>query len=210
MNYKLVAYAMEVASFLVQKLKSREKIKQIILFGSVSRGEAEKDSDIDLFIDVINANNKFEEDKLEKEIKLCLSAFLNSAKYKNYWRLLGITNNIQLTIGKLSKWKELNTSIISNGVVLFGKYKPEVKEGTHNVFFIWENIKPNSKRVLFNKQMCGYIQNKKFYKGLLQKYNGKRLGKGCIIVPLESSNFFLRLFRKYNITVKIKKIIDYT
>lgn len=205
MNYKLAAYAMDFASFLVQKLKSKEKIKQIILFGSVSRDEAEKGSDIDLFIDVIDVDNK-----LEQEIKHCLSTFLDSAKYKNYWQLLGITNDIQLTIGKLSKWKELNTSIISNGWVLFGKYKPKIKEGAHNVFFIWENIKPNSKRVLFNKQMCGYIQNKKFYNGLLQKYNGKRLGKGCIIVPLESSNFFLRLFRRYKITVKIKKIIDYS
>ena len=53
MNKKLVAYAMGFASFLMQKLGEKEagKIKSIILFGSASRGEAGKGSDIDIFID---------------------------------------------------------------------------------------------------------------------------------------------------------------
>src|SRR3990167_7304033 len=101
MNSKLISYAMDFSSFLIQKIKEKEKIRNIILFGSVSRDEANKKSDIDIFIDLI-------------------------------------------------------------------------KEEEHKVFFVWENIKPNSKRVLFNKQMFGYKQNKKFYQGLIQKYNGER------------------------------------
>ncbi|MBI2137532.1 nucleotidyltransferase domain-containing protein, partial [Candidatus Woesearchaeota archaeon] len=45
---------MDVASFLVQKVSEREKIRNIILFGSVARGEADKTSDVDLFVDVTN------------------------------------------------------------------------------------------------------------------------------------------------------------
>ena len=123
--------------------------------------------------------------------------------------MLGIENEIKLTIGKLGKWTELKPAIISNGMILYGKFKPDVKEGRHAVYFIWENIKPNSRRVLFNKQLLGYKQNKKFYRGLIQKYNGQKLGKGCIEAPLEHSNIFHKLFKKCKIPVKIKKVLEY-
>lgn len=204
MNYKLVSYAMDFASFLVQKTKNTANINNIILFGSVARGDEEKTSDIDLFIEVIH-----EGAGIEKEIKECLDSFLCSAKYKNYWKLLGIVNEIRLVIGRLDKWPELKASIIANGLLLYGKFMPEIKEGRHLVFFIWENVKPNSRRVLLNKKIFGYVQKKKIYKGLLQQVNGEKLGKGCVVVPLEHSSFFLKVFREYKVDVKIRKVLDY-
>ena len=59
MNPDLIAYAMDFSSFLIQKT-SGEKIKNIILFGSVARGEAGKESDVDLFIDVTKTNPALE------------------------------------------------------------------------------------------------------------------------------------------------------
>jgi len=150
-----------------------------------------------------------EENKLDKEINGILEDYKNSTKYKNYWKPLGIENEIKVNIGKLDNWKELKPSIIANGIVLYGKFIKDVKEGQHGVFFVWENISPNSKRVLFNKQMLGYKQNNKFYQGLLQKFRGGRLGKGCILVPLEHSNVFHALFKKHRIAVKIKKVLEY-
>jgi len=205
MTSKLIAYAIDFTSFLIQKTKNKDKIKNIILFGSVARNEPEKNSDIDIFIDVIKENKK-----LENELRKHIDDFYDSTKYQNYWKLLEIKNDISLKIGELNKWKELKSSIIATGILLYGKYKSKTKEGKYETFFIWENIKPNSKRVLFNKQLLGYKQKNKFYDGLIQKYNGKRLGKGCIVVPLEHSNIFLKLFRKYKITVKIKQVLDYT
>lgn len=205
MKSRLISYAMDFASFLIQKIKDRENITNIVLFGSVARDEASENSDIDIFIDVAK-----EGPTLEREISGCLKNFLESAKYKNYWKMLGVENEIKLRVGKLDKWKELKPSIVANGIVLYGKFKTEVKEGNHKVFFIWENVKPNSRRVLFNKQMFGYKQGNKFYSGLVQRYQGERLGKGCIIVPLEHSLVFHKLFKKYGISVKIKKILDYT
>ncbi len=177
----------------------------VILFGSVAREEAGKDSDIDLFIDVID-----ESDTLEREIRKNLDDFYASAKFKSYWRLLEVKNEIKLTIGQLSRWEELQPSLIANGILLYGKFTPETTAGKHQAFCIWENIKPNSKRVLFNKQLFGYKQNGKFYAGLLLKYGGERMGKGCIAVPLEQNIIFLKLFRKYKIKVKIKKVLDYS
>ena len=203
-NNSIIAYALDFVSFFMQKFKEKNMINNIILFGSVARNEAKEDSDVDIFIDIIKENNK-----LQNEVNKIVSNFYDSAKYKNYWKLLGINNEIKAIIGVLDKWKELKSSIISNGIVLYGKYKSNIKNGSHKSFFIWENIKPNSKRVLFNKQLVGYKQNNKFYLGFLQKYNGEKLGKGCIIVPLEHSNVFHSLFKKYKITVKIKKVQEY-
>lgn len=204
MRSKLLAYALDFASFLIQKTKHREEIKNIILFGSVAREDAGKESDVDLFIDVVKENPK-----AEKEFSKITQEFTDSTKYKNYWQPLSIENPLKLTIGVLDEWKKLKPSIMANGITLFGKYISEIKEGKHKTFFVWENIKPNSKRVLLNKQLLGYKQNKKFYEGLLQKYRGERLGKGCIAVPLEHSNLFLDLFRKYKVNVKIKKVLEY-
>jgi predicted nucleotidyltransferase len=203
MKSKLIAYAMDFSSFLIQKTKQKDNIRNIILFGSVARGEAGKESDVDIFIDIIGTKNKTEE-----EIKKILSTFISSTKYKNYWKALGITKEIKLTIGQLDKWKELKPSIIANGITLYGKFKQKT-DGEHITFFIWENIKPNAKRVLFNKQLFGYAQHGKFYSGLLEKFEGKRLGKGCIIVPLEHANKIHNHFKKYKITVKIKKGVVY-
>ena len=194
---------MDFASFLIQKIKNKDLIKNIILFGSVSREESVEESDIDIFVD-INKDNQ----NLEKEIIQILEQFLDSTKYKNYWKLLGIKNEIKLTVGILDKWKELKPSIVANGVTLYGKFKSDIK-GEHKTFLVWENIKPNSKRVLFNKQLFGFKQKKRFYEGLLQRYNGERLGKGCIIVPLENSLIFQKLLKKHKIQFKIKKIIEY-
>ena len=204
MNNKLISYSIDFTSFLIQKIKDKKYIKNVILFGSVSREESNKNSDVDIFIDVVD-----EENKLENEINKILNDYKDSSKIKNYWKPLGVDNEIKINVGKLEKWKELNPSIIANGIVLYGKYKSEIKEGKHSVFFVWENISPNSKRVLFNKQMFGYKQNNKFYNGLLKKFGGERLGKGSIIVPLEYSNVFHPIFKKYKITVKIKKVLEY-
>ena len=204
MKSKLISYALDFASFLLQKIKDKDRIRNIILFGSVAREEASETSDIDMFIDVIKENIN-----LEKEINKILNDFLESSKYNNYWRLLNVKNEVKLIIGELDKWKELKPSIIANGILLYGKFKSEIKGGKHKTFFIWENIKPNSKRVLFNKQLFGYRQNDKFYHGLIQKYKGERLGKGCIVVSLEYANMFHKFFKSYKISVKIKKVLEY-
>lgn len=203
MSSNLIALAMDFASYVIQKGFSDE-IKNIILFGSVARGDAGDNSDIDLFVDV-HKQNKNTIIKLNK----CLSGFEESTKFLDYWSLIGVQNEIKLTIGELDKWKDLKPNIIANGILIYGKYKPEIRDGKHMTYFIWENIKPNSKRVLFNKQMFGYTHKSKFYDGLVQKYGGEKLGKGCIVVPLENSNIFHGLFKKHKVTVNIKKVLEY-
>ena len=113
----LKAFAVDFVSFLIQHLDSLEGIRNIILFGSIARGDFDKDSDIDIFIDT--KDKKITTDKI-------VSDFYQSQKYLKYWKLLGIENTINCKVGNLDKW-ELKRSIISNGIVLYGKYKAETK-----------------------------------------------------------------------------------
>jgi len=203
-NKVLLAYAIDFVSFLIER-SDISYINRIILFGSVSRSEASEESDIDLFIDVIR-NNKH----IKNEIEVIKEKFLKSTRYENYWLLKDIKNEIKPIIGKLSDWKELKNSILSNGLVLYGKFEEIPAKVTHKTIFSWENIKPESKRVLLSKRLFGYKKGKKNYEGILQRYNGERMGKGMIIIETASANIFLKLFRGMSVTVKIKKIIEYS
>ena len=67
-----------------------------------------------------------------------------------------VKNEIRLTIGNLDKWKKLKNSIISNGLILYGKFEEMPEEAQHKTLFAWENIRPESKRVMLIKRMFGY------------------------------------------------------
>ena len=54
---KAIAYAQDALTFLFLDNEEKGKIKGIYLFGSAVRGELEKESDIDLFIDCKNLMN---------------------------------------------------------------------------------------------------------------------------------------------------------
>ena len=62
---KLISYAMDCASYIISKV---EDINRIILHGSITRGDFDKESDIDLFIDTKNK-------KLEKTIGVILEKY---------------------------------------------------------------------------------------------------------------------------------------
>lgn len=203
-NNKLLAYGGDFVFFLIERGNFLKEINRIILFGSVVRDEASKDSDIDIFIDVLN-NKK----NIEKEVKKINSEFINSKKYQDYWLLKGITNEINVIVGELNKWKDIKNSIISNGITIYGKFEDNPEKGEHKTILSWENVKPESKRVLLSKRLFGYKKGKKTYEGLVKKFKGERIGKGIILVPSISSNLFLKIFREMKVTVRLKKIIEY-
>ncbi|MFA4886587.1 MAG: nucleotidyltransferase domain-containing protein [Candidatus Nanoarchaeia archaeon] len=203
MKNKYLPYTLHFTSFILESLEL-EDIQHIILFGSVARNEATKESDIDLFIDITRNEKHY-----KKKIKLLEEDFYKSKFYLTYWKPKGFENNFNLIIGKLEQWKELKDSIISSGITLYSKYKDLPNTFTHHTLLSFENIRPESKRVSLNKKLYGYNFKEKHYLGLLEKYNGAKLNKGTILIPLEHKNLFLNLFRTLKITVKIKNIIEY-
>ncbi|MDP2672267.1 MAG: nucleotidyltransferase domain-containing protein [Nanoarchaeota archaeon] len=200
---ELISYAMDFASFLMQNLKEKEKIKEIILFGSTARGEETKKSDVDIFIDIFGEKKTIEKNILEIKDK-----FFNSIKFKNYWMLLDIKNDINVLVGKLNQWK-LKDTMLGSSIILYGKYSPKLEDGKNKVILCWNAIKNNSKRVMLNKKLSGYSHYGKKYKGLLEIYNGIKLGSNVISISTEQLNLFLKEFRKFKVRVKIKRVFEY-
>ena len=200
---KFLSYAVDFASFLLEKVDSA-KISSIILFGSVARNEASLESDIDIFIEVAGSFD------LKKQIENARLDFFASARFNDYWRLKGINNDINVLAGKVEEWKDIKNSIISNGVVLYGKYESVPRGAVHKTIFSWEKIKPKSRRVLLHKKLFGYKAGEKRYPGLAEKYEGERVGKGSIMVPARHTNVFMEVFREMKIAVKIRKIVEYS
>lgn len=193
MNYKLIAYAQSFTSFLLQRLnEDANQIKQIILFGSVTRGESNKKSDIDLFIDILNK-------KIENRIIKLKDRFYSSESFIHIWTLLGIKNEINCSIGKLEDWDNLKGSLIANGIVLYGKYKENTKTEQYYLFIVTHG-KDRNKNISMWRQLYGYKQKigKKVYvkKGLVKEYEGKKLARGVFIIPSEHTQKIISFFKK--------------
>ena len=202
MNEKLLAYAQDFVSFLMFNLKRKcSEINKIILFGSVARDGADNDSDIDIFIDTKNEKIETSVDKIKEE-------FYKSIKFMKYWKLLGIENDIKCIVGELKKWDKLRSSIIADGIMLYGKYIDIPEEGRPVSIVSWDAIKPDTRRVLFNKRIFGYNHGNKHYDGLLQKHNGTKLSSS-VIIPREHLPEFINLFRKMKITARIRDVFEY-
>src|SRR3989344_1128267 len=200
MNYKLIAYAQDFVSFLLQSLdQDGNKINQIILFGSVVRGEATKKSDVDLFIDVGDK-------KLEKKINKVKEEFYNSIKVGKYWNLFGIKNEINCSVGKLEEWNNLERSLIANGILLFGKYKKGIETEPYYLFIVTPG-KNRNKNISVWRLLYGYKQRlgKKIYvkKGLVKEYNGKKLARGVFIVPADHAQKISLFLRKNKFEYKM-------
>ncbi len=169
----LIAYASAFVSFVIPKIE----VEEVILFGSVARDEAGKESDIDLFF------NTQEGSKIEKIVENELDKFYKS-KINEVFLLKGIKNQISIKVGDLDKWK-LKRSIITDGILLYGKYKeiPDNKGG-----FALFNIKPIRNitkrnkiiRILFGRKEKAYETN-----GIIKKYNGKRLSPTSFIISIK-------------------------
>lgn len=183
-KYFIISYAMQFSSFLIEKKKISEKINKIILFGSALSENFDEESDIDIFIDT--------DDSIKKEIENELYAFTKS-KYTENWELKGLKNEISLKIGKLNEWKDLKREILSNSLILYGKYisKPEKLKPFAIIKIVTSNFS-RKRQVSLWRKFYGYSQKvgKKVYtkKGLLSVANGKKLEKGIVIVPYENSD----------------------
>lgn len=201
MNYKLLSYAMDFASYLLEKTADAEKIKQIILFGSVARGEETKESDIDLFIET--------DEKLTKQLNETRDEFYESAKTKKYWKLLGINNQINIAAGNIKTWGDLQRSIIADGIVLYGRYcgKPETEQ---QYLLIIKPGKDRNKNISVWREIYGYTQTvgKKKYekKGLIKEYEGKKLAKGVFTIPARHAQKMIHYLRKNHFVVQIQPI----
>ena len=147
----LISYASNFVSFLL-KYEISNEINKIILFGSVATGSFDKESDIDLFIDI--------KEKNKNKIMKLLDLYYKSEDCEKY-KLLDIKNDISLKIGNLDKWSNIKRSIISNGILLYGKYK-DIPENLkqYTLFNIDSRKLDRNKKVKLWRLLYGYTQKK--------------------------------------------------
>jgi len=196
-NNKLIAYALDFTSYLIE---NDIKINRAILFGSVVTEQFDNESDVDIFIET---NEK------EETIQKLLNQF-EKTKGEN-WKLKGIENQISLKVGSLKKWPQLQRSIQSHGLLLYGEYK-EVPDNINSyVLFIvdYGGLK-RAEKVNVWRKLYGYSQKVKDKQyttvGLVSKLNGKKLKEGVIEVPSKNAKELKDFFNKNKIKYKIIEI----
>ncbi len=194
MDETLKAYAARFTSFLIERFgEETSKIDNIILYGSVARGTADKESDVDIFVDTTH--------EIEEKVNEILEEFYDSREY-TLFRSKGVDNEIELKIGELSEWDDLHRSISSTGKVLWGRYKiTEEPIGTkHKIIFYWDKI--GRSRSSFLNKLYGYESKDKKVVGLLEKWDGKKIGKSSIMIPIQYKQNKLELIEEYDVNSK--------
>ena len=100
------------------------------MFGSVAKGSAGMESDVDIFVEVKKKNKK-----LEKEIGKLSDSFYKSRAGLSF-KAKGVDNKINVIVGKLSEWEDLRKSIESTGFILYGRHNSGGRE--ENMWFSFE------------------------------------------------------------------------
>jgi predicted nucleotidyltransferase len=199
-----MGYAADFVGFLIAKLTAKDLslIREIIFFGSSARGEAKPESDIDLFIDTSAPK------QIERQAEAAWAEFEDSVKVKDYWRLLGVRYPISLKVGEARSWTSLADALREDGRVLYGRYRPEVPEGTSKILLSWENVRSGNARTNLYRNIFGYTASGKRYDGLLARHGGERVTKGAILISLDAMKEFQELFRKLRVTCRVRPVFE--
>lgn len=198
----LISYSSYFVAYLLDNLQNKDNIIRIILFGSVAKNEATKESDIDIFIEVKTQTKSFEVNvkKIENEFYKSREVSLFKSK--------GINNKLNIKIGKIKDWEDLYKSIASTGIILYGPYEAkEMPLGVnHFIIIFWDKIEKN-RGSLLNK-LYGFKIKDKRYEGLLSKFNGKKIGKSCVMFPIQYKNDLFKLLKEYKVNAKSIEVFN--
>lgn len=199
MREKLIAYANDFVSTLLSQREIIGKIRKIILFGSVARGDFHEKSDIDLFLDT--------KKDIKNIVKIKLNQFYASKRARE-WKLMGVDRTISCKIGKLEDWKSLHRSIMSHGIILYGRYFSIPKKGLkHFVLISYKPIKDNKKRVKVLRKLYGYSQKIKGktrkYKGIIERINAKRVSDRTLIVKIKDVGEIISLLKNNKVNYRL-------
>lgn len=193
-------YAAYFVAYLINNLKNIENIERIVLYGSSAKGEATKESDVDIFIEIKKQTKRFEHEVKDVEKKFYQSREAILFKSKD------IENKFSIKLGKLKEWKDLYQGIASTGIVLYGPYEAqELPSGVkHFIIIFWQKIGKN--RGSFLNKLYGFKVKNKHYAGIISKYDGTKLGKSCIMLPIQYKKHIFKLLVEHKVEAKTIEI----
>ena len=193
----LISFAYDFVSYLLFYIDKKD-IRRIFLFGSVVRGEAGKDSDVDIFVET--------DLDLQDKINKILDDFYKSVKYTKYWKPLNVKNQIKIINGKLEDFPDLERTLISNGVILYSIYEENIKGKNYSLFVVEFKGEFKDKMRMWRKLYGSkQVRNKKIYtkKGVIEAYYGRKIAKGVFIIPIENSNDVIKELRKLRVKYRV-------
>ncbi|HIH37611.1 nucleotidyltransferase domain-containing protein [Candidatus Woesearchaeota archaeon] len=197
---KLIAFAMDFASYLMQHVEIG-KVDEILLFGSVARGDAGKKSDVDIFL----ATN---DPAIEKKILALVDSFYTSKRFTGHWKLLGIENMISVKVGKLDEWA-IKEGVVSDGIVLYGKYQGKMDGALYGLYTL-HSKKNRAENVRIWRKLYGYSQKvgKKTYvsEGFIDRYGGKKLSNGVFIIPIKHLHEMIAFLQKQKVPYTVMEV----
>ncbi|MBU0898403.1 MAG: nucleotidyltransferase domain-containing protein [Nanoarchaeota archaeon] len=203
----LFPYIYDYISVLFENIEIKRSVKKVILFGSVARGEFDKESDIDVFLEVSSSLVEKTENLVRKSEKRF--SLISEKK----WIPLRIKNPIKTIVGDLEepRWKELKLEIISYGITLYGKFESLPEKLSHHALFTYSlSGLPQKRKMKFLRTFFGYRIKKKtkLYEqiGIVEEIGGKKLGSNSILIPLEKSRDVQKFFNNFKITPEIREI----
>lgn len=192
---------LKIAIDFVEKIKRIKGILQIILFGSVARGEDKANSDIDIAI-IFNKVDKFD---LSKEIN----------KFKH--------ERIQITLVNskdLPKETELTGALSGEGLILYGhpiKIKID-KIGLKPKILISYSLNnlPQTEKVKLNRALYGSISRSEYKgkkyktetKGLINEPGIDKINKSVLLVDRRKSTKIINLLKRFK--TEVREIVVWT
>lgn len=183
------------AIIFANKIKRLKSVLQIILFGSVARGEDNWKSDIDIAI-VYDCEDKF---KIMNEV--------NKDK----------TDKIQTTfinIDKLAEETELVGALSGEGLLLYGKpvLIKEKKLDLNSKMLISYSLAelPQTEKVKVNRALYGSVSKSVFKgkeyktetKGLAKEPGIEKVNKGVLLVERRKAAKVVNMLKRFNVKVK--------
>ncbi|MCD6591195.1 MAG: nucleotidyltransferase domain-containing protein [Candidatus Aenigmarchaeota archaeon] len=200
-------YIFDYLSILFEDEEIKKSVRRIILFGSVARGDFDRKSDVDIFVDVPETSRG----KIEKLVRKAEKRFYSISSRK--WELMGVEFPISSIIGDLNapRWKELKNDIIASGITLYGKYEELPKGLEHYVLFNY-SLSPltQNRKMKLLRRLFGYAirKGKTVYRqmGVLEKIGGKKLSSNTILIPAEKAREIQKFFTSFGVTPEMKEV----
>ena len=205
MNEKIIAYLYDFLSMVFEEGDIKDKIEEIIVFGSVARGSFDKKSDIDLFFNVKNAEESAE---IERVVRRIQKSF--EVKAEKTWGLKKIKLPMSIIVGSLKDktWEALKEEITSSGIILYSTYKEIPEKLNHNylLYYSLTNLSRKNK-MKFIRRLFGYSQKimKKEYrqKGFLEEISGLKLASNALLVPAQEVKKIKDVFKEFKVEYNI-------
>jgi len=174
---------------LVRFLAPISGVKSVILYGSFARGDFGPKSDLDLLIITDKAGTRNAVPKVLAGLEM--------------------DRRVQPTVRTESELRKTDSGLLKNvfeeGKVIYLREPMEIPVKALlalNPFsiLVFELTKLDQKtKARFNREMYERTRGKYKYGGLLGEIGGRKLSRGCILIPQSARTRLLRFFKKYSV-----------